>query len=715
MSRTPHTRARVGRAVLAVTAITLLLSVGAASSAHAEPTPTPLPTPTPPGTAPGVDPNTPVFNPFNPGDWLGAVGGWLTSGGTGGFDIVGMVVNAVTGLLGKLVEDAAQPLLDMLGKTLLATPDPSANPSVRNVWETSLAITAGIYGLFILAGGVTVMAYESVQTRYAAKQIGPRLITSFLVAAASMELMHHAVAISNAVAQDILGEGVDGRGLVAKLFNPLTGGLFLLLLVVVQFAVVVAVLLSFMVRTALVMLLAACAPLALACHASPATEGLARLWWRAFGGCLAIQLAQAVTLIVGVRTLYGQGDGSPFGFPTASGLGAVLAGLALFYILFKTPSWATRIIFQSAPRRSGGGLLRQGMRTWMYWRLGAQAADWWKSRSRPSTSPGSGPTPRGGGNGPRRGGPRRGPGGGGAGGPRRRGGPGGRQGPDGRGGSRGPQRRGAGNTVASGRGGAPRTPRQGRAPGTANSRAAQPTPAGPPVHQTSSTSASGTAAGQYAPGTRPHGAASPRPASRSRRTPPQEAQPVSPSVTFSSSRRPDDRTTGTGPSRQEPSQVPREAPRPRPTVTTPGSRGSASTTAPSTTAVPGRSTAPGISGRPPPRRGPAAAPRRLVSPVEPEPSPTSAPQASPAAPRPTPVVHAPLVPVVPAPLVPVVPAPPPSRAAPPSPSDPSTTRAPATPPNVEPPRPRPPRPRRRPIRLNLPLDPPDPGPNSDRR
>ncbi|MGR6998346.1 hypothetical protein ACU686_10005 [Yinghuangia aomiensis] len=40
------------------------------------------------------------------------------------------------------------------------------------MWTTSLAITASVYGLFIVAGGVTVMAYESVQTRYAAKQIG---------------------------------------------------------------------------------------------------------------------------------------------------------------------------------------------------------------------------------------------------------------------------------------------------------------------------------------------------------------------------------------------------------------------------------------------------------------------------------------------------------------------------------------------------------------
>ncbi|WTW98188.1 hypothetical protein OG216_34780 [Streptomycetaceae bacterium NBC_01309] len=412
-----------------------------------------------PGTAPW-DPNTntpltPVFNPFDPGDWIDTIGGWLSgSGGFGIPDISGLVVGAITALLGRIVEEAAQPLLDLLGKTLLVTPDPAANPSIREVWTTSLGITASVYGLFIVAGGVTVMAYESVQTRHAAKQIAPRLVVSFVAAAVSLEVMHYAVELSNAVAQTILGEGVDGAGIVARLFNPVTGGLFFLILVVVQFAVLIAVLLGFMVRVALVMLLAACAPLAIACHASPATDGLARLWWRAFGGCLAIQLAQATTLIVGIRTLYGQSGASPFGFPTAGGIGAVLAGLALFYILLKIPSWATRVIFQAVPRRSGGGMVRTVLRGLMYWRLGTAAADWWKQRQQPS---GGRPGPGRGGRGPHG----RGPGGGGRG-----------------GGGRGPRR---GIAAGAGRpGGRPNAARPSTAGGSTGPRAGRPAPGSAP-------------------------------------------------------------------------------------------------------------------------------------------------------------------------------------------------------------------------------------------
>jgi len=45
------------------------------------------------------------------------------------------------------------------------------------------------------------------------------------------------------------------------------------------------------------------APLALACHALPQTDEFARLWWRAYTGCLAIPIAQAFLLTAGEKTL----------------------------------------------------------------------------------------------------------------------------------------------------------------------------------------------------------------------------------------------------------------------------------------------------------------------------------------------------------------------------------------------------------------------------
>lgn len=431
----------------------------AAAPAAPQPTPEPTPTPTPgatpvPGTTTGPvlpyptvppgSPNAPVTPAvsFNPLDWLGGLFG---SGGL--LDIPGAILNAITGLLGKLVEEAAQPLLDLLGQSLLATPDVAANQSIRNAWAVSLSIVAGVYVLFIVAGGALVMGYETVQTQHAAKQIVPRLVVAFIVAAMSLQVMHVGIELANAIAQRILGQGIDGKGVVQQLAVALirgaTGaGLFFLIMIVVALVVLVAVLLGFMIRTALVLTLAACAPLALACHALPATDGLARLWWRAFGGCLVIQVAQSTVLIIGLRTFYGSND-NVFGFATSDGLGSVLAGICLFYILLKIPGWATRIIFQSVPRNRT--LLGSLVRYAIYRQVFHHARNALRQRS----SGGGRPGPRGG--------------------------PGGRGGRGGGGPAGGP---GRGGRPGGGRGGAP--PRRGRNAG-GRVAPANPVPALPPA------------------------------------------------------------------------------------------------------------------------------------------------------------------------------------------------------------------------------------------
>lgn len=68
-------------------------------------------------------------------------------------------------------------------------------------------------------------------------------------------------------------------------------------------------------------------PIALMCHALPQTEGIACWWWKAFGGCLAIQIVQSLTLVTAMKVVLASG-GSPFG-PTRSGLVDLLVALAL--------------------------------------------------------------------------------------------------------------------------------------------------------------------------------------------------------------------------------------------------------------------------------------------------------------------------------------------------------------------------------------------------
>ncbi|WP_331738711.1 hypothetical protein [Embleya sp. NBC_00896] len=392
--------------------------VPSSSSAPSTPGATPAPsnapgTGTPPGGPPGIDPLTPA-QWWDPRDW----------GGVGGnpLNVPKMLWDAIGGLLGGLVGQAAQPLLTLLGKTLLHTPDVANNGPIGELWTKNLALAASLYGLLILGGGVLVMTHETVQTKYAAKDLAPRMFLGLVAAATSMEVMSRMIALSNALAVAILGQGVDGAGLaqqlIAPLFNP-SAALYLIVMALVALVLLVGLLLGFVIRVALVMLLAAVAPLALAGHATPFTEGMARVWWRAFIGTLIMQFAQSVTLIVGLRAMYAKGN-TVFGVPTADGLSAMLTGIALFWILLKIPGWVGKTVFSGTPitgPRPGSGLIGRVIKTVASaYVLGKLAPSLSRGRGRLGSRLGGRLGRRlargggGGGNGPGGGGPRRRPG-----------------------------------------------------------------------------------------------------------------------------------------------------------------------------------------------------------------------------------------------------------------------------------------------------------------
>jgi hypothetical protein len=114
-------------------------------------------------------------------------------------------------------------------------------------------------------------------------------------------------------------------------------------------ALVLALVLTliYLIRIMLLTMLAGAAPLALACHALPHTEGLARLWWRAFGGVMAVQVAQALVLITTLRIFFDLSRSTLFAVarPVKSFLDLLLL-ICLLYILIRIPSWISRVVFR---------------------------------------------------------------------------------------------------------------------------------------------------------------------------------------------------------------------------------------------------------------------------------------------------------------------------------------------------------------------------------
>ncbi|HEX6401713.1 MAG TPA: hypothetical protein VF003_00875 [Pseudonocardiaceae bacterium] len=272
----------------------------------------------------------------------------------------GCVTHAITTFFRGLVSAALNPLLDLLSTTLLTTPTPQSLPRIGELWTNSWQILLACYALLVLIAGVLVMAFETLQTQYSIKQIAPRVVVGFLAGALSLWAASQAIEIANALAQAVMGGGLDASAAGETLHNlvlgSVNGGIFVLFVGVFLAGMLLVLLVTYIVRVALTIVLIAGAPLALMFHALPQTEPLACWWWKAFGGCLAIQVVQSLTLITTLRAFLAPGGFTLFG-PTTSGLVNLLIALALFYILTKVPFWILGSLHVSSRRRSVVGTI----------------------------------------------------------------------------------------------------------------------------------------------------------------------------------------------------------------------------------------------------------------------------------------------------------------------------------------------------------------------
>ena len=135
------------------------------------------------------------------------------------------------------------------------------------------------------------MGYETLQTRLAAKELAPRIVVAAIAAERQPRRARAWRSASRmrspAPCSPAPPPSRPSTGCRKLILGSLAGNIFLTLVAAVV-AVLAAVLLgTWLLRLVLVVLLVIAAPLALICHALPATEGLAKLWWRATTGTLA--------------------------------------------------------------------------------------------------------------------------------------------------------------------------------------------------------------------------------------------------------------------------------------------------------------------------------------------------------------------------------------------------------------------------------------------
>jgi len=310
----------------------------------AAPTATSAAGPSTPGTAaapprvalaPAAPPGTPTSQPPaaspNGGD-----------AGCGLLEVTCHVTSAINGWFTSLVTSALTPILGLLAHSVLATPALTGPGRVADLWSAAAALANTLLVLLVLAGGAVVMGHETLQTRYAAKDIAPRIVVAVIAANASLSLAGIAIDLANSLSVALLGPGIEAGHATGVLTALVAGAVASGGMVAVLGVVLLA---GYVIRIALLVLLIAGAPLALVCHALPHTDPVARLWWRAVAGLLAVQVAQTLVLASALRVFFAAGGHATLGLASSGGVVDLLVASCLLYVLVKIPAWVARIVF----------------------------------------------------------------------------------------------------------------------------------------------------------------------------------------------------------------------------------------------------------------------------------------------------------------------------------------------------------------------------------
>ncbi len=280
--------------------------------------------------------------------------------------MVNWLMNGLVSWLAGKVTDLLGGLLAFLASSIFVSPDVTVLPQVTSIAGRSALVVNACFALAIIAVGVVVMAGDSVEMRYGIKELIPRLVVGFVLSAFAVPLTGVLTDIANALTVSMTGTSAPTTEAVtfvqvriASAMTDQTNGLLMviigLLIVVLMFMLVG----GWLARVGVLVILAGVAPVALACYATPWTQGAAELWWRTLLGCLATPTLQAVTFSAGVNLLIDPTSNLPIllGLPGSDALNLMLA-IVVLWTTVKIPGMVRRHVTRGGSSNTSGVLWR---------------------------------------------------------------------------------------------------------------------------------------------------------------------------------------------------------------------------------------------------------------------------------------------------------------------------------------------------------------------
>lgn len=283
-----------------------------------------------------------------------------------------LVDNLIVGILNwfaKTIIGALNALWDLLSATVFVSPDVTQLPQVTAFASTSLGIVNVCYVLAFLWVAILVMGRDTIQAKYGPGELIPRLIIGLIAANFAIPLCSTIIGLANALTAALTSQDITAPGSMQHLRATTVSALssqtgaspvsFLLLLIGLLIAVLVGMLLvQWIIRLGVLVVAVGIAPIALALHGTPQTEGAAKLWWRTILGTLGTVVLQAVALHTTLTIfLNPNANLTVLGLPLPGGdPGAVMNLLIVVCLLWgvvKIPGLMRRYITQTRPSAMG--------------------------------------------------------------------------------------------------------------------------------------------------------------------------------------------------------------------------------------------------------------------------------------------------------------------------------------------------------------------------
>jgi hypothetical protein len=262
------------------------------------------------------------------------------------------------GLLDGLIGGFAEMLLDSLNilfgvitDVLLVTPNVTALPQVQALTGRAIWVVDTMFVLVFLAAGVLTMTNRGDEkSRYTVKDLIPRCVVGFITAHFSQLITGNLIDLANALTSGLTEQDFDDDGALQAMRQHVTtagetGGILFLVCVAIILFLLAGTVCSAIVRFAIALVLTAGAPIALACHALPQTDPVARLWWRSFGGVLAVPILQGFVLFAAKWMLLDPAAMMPaLGLPVADpgGVLNLFVVMVLLWTCLKVPGLVRR-------------------------------------------------------------------------------------------------------------------------------------------------------------------------------------------------------------------------------------------------------------------------------------------------------------------------------------------------------------------------------------